>query len=76
MKAAFEKFFKLNPHETGWYHNYALYAYHCGQWDTLNALLPKLGPVNYSFFGGRKRFDEMVRLAKQHASGRKPHEEK
>jgi hypothetical protein len=58
----------LNPNETSWYYNYAWYAYHAEQWDTLNEIIPKLGPVNYSYFGGKDEFDKMVQLAKEHSS--------
>jgi len=67
IQAAFDRFFELNPNATGWYHNNALYAYLCERWDKLNELLPKLEPVNYSFFGGEDEFDKMVQLAKEHA---------
>jgi|GEM_PF-212234 len=67
IQMAFEKFFQLNPDATSWYHNYAWYAYHCGQWRKLNELIPKLGPVNYSYFGGKAEFDKMVSLAREHA---------
>ena len=67
LNSAFERFFELNPGEIGWYHNYAWYAYQAGQWATLNKLIPKLGPVNYDYFGGRDKFEEMVAQAKKHA---------
>ncbi len=67
IQAAFENFFQLNPDATSWYHNYAWYAYRCEQWDKLNELLPKLGPVNYAYFGGEAEFNRMVQLAKAHA---------
>lgn len=66
VQAAYERFFALNPNETGYYHNYAWYAYHAEQWGKLNELIPKLGPVNYDFFGGKEEFDKMVRLANEH----------
>jgi hypothetical protein len=67
IKAAYERFFELHPEAIGYYHNYALYAYKCEQWNKLNELIPKLGAVNYDFFGGRVEFGKMVRLAKEHA---------
>lgn len=67
LKMAFDRFFELNPDEISWYHNYAWYAYHGEQWKVLNELLPKLGPVNYDYFGGKEEFDKMVQLAKEHA---------
>ena len=66
LKAAFEKFFALNPGEKGWRHNYALYAYRAEQWDDLNLQLPLLGKINYEFFGGKNQYENMVRLAKEH----------
>ena len=67
IKAAFDRFFELNPSATGYYHNYAWYAFHAEQWDKLNELLPKLGPVNYDYFGGKDEYEKIVRLAKEHA---------
>ena len=67
IKAAYERFFELNPDAISYYHNYASYAYKCEQWDKLNELIPKLGPVNYEFFGGKSEFEKMVRLAEKHA---------
>jgi len=57
----------LNPDASGYYHNYAWYAYRAEQWDKLNELIPKLGEVNYSFFGGKEEYDKMVQLAKEHS---------
>jgi peroxiredoxin len=68
VQSAFDRFFALNPDATSWYHNYAWYAYRCERWKKLNELIPKLGRVNYSYFGGKDAFDKMVRLAKEHAS--------
>lgn len=67
LHEAFEKFFRLNPNTTAWRHNYALHAFFAEDWAELNRQLPLLGPVNYSYFGGKDRFDEIVLLAKQHA---------
>ena len=71
IMASFERFFELNPEATGWYHNYAWYAYHAEQWDKLNELIPKLGVVNYAYFGGEAEFNKMVQLAKEHARNSK-----
>jgi hypothetical protein len=67
IKSAYERFFELNPDATRYYHNYARYAYRAEDWDKLNELIPKLGPINYNFFGGKDEFDRMVQLAKEHA---------
>lgn len=65
IQSSFNRFFELNPDAVGYYHNYAWFAYQCQQWKTLNELIPKLGPVNYAYFGGKDEFDKMLRLAKQ-----------
>jgi hypothetical protein len=72
LHQAFEKFFRLNPDATGWHHNYALYAYRAQQWDELNKQIGLLGPINYNYFGGREKFDEIVRQAKEHAAKTHP----
>jgi peroxiredoxin len=72
IQAAFDRFFQLNPDATNWYHNYAYYAYLCERWDKFNELLPKLGPVNYNYFGGRPEFAKMVSLAKTRAADTRP----
>ena len=71
IKSAYDRFFQLNPDTTGYYEYYAWYAYQAEQWDTLNELIPKLGPETYYRFGGKDEFDKMVRLAKEHAGGSK-----
>jgi hypothetical protein len=72
LRAAFDRFLQLNPDATGYYHNYALYAYRCEQWDKLNELLTKLGPINYDYFGGPAEYDKMVELARQHSGTTQP----
>ena len=68
LKAAFERFFELNPEDKGWHHDYARYAYWAEQWDVLDRQIPLLGAINYDFFGGKDEYDKMVRLAKQHVT--------
>jgi hypothetical protein len=67
IKAAYDRFYELNPGTTWYYQNYAWYAYHAEQWETLNEIIPKLGPVNYAFFGGKDEFDKMIQFANEHA---------
>ena len=67
LNSAFDRFFELNPDAIGWYHDYAWYAYQAEDWATLNRLIPKLGSINYNYFGGKSEFDKMVALAKEHA---------
>jgi hypothetical protein len=74
LKSAFDRFFELNPEEISWYHNYAWYAYQAGDWAALNTSIPKLGPVNYDFFGGKDEFEKMVAQAKEHAGQTKAKE--
>lgn len=67
IDAAFTKFFKLNPDNIGWHHNYFWYAVQCQEWKAANRELALLGPVNYSYFGGKEAFEELVRQTKEHA---------
>lgn len=66
VKSAYERFFQLNPNDTSVMPNYAWYAYHAEDWEKLNELIPKLGPANYAFFGGKDEFDKMVQLTQEH----------
>jgi hypothetical protein len=70
VRDSFERFFELNPDAFGWRHDYALYAYKCGQFDKFLDLLPQMRWVNHPYFGGEKRFTEMVADAEQQ-TGRK-----
>lgn len=67
LKQAFDKYFQLNPENTGWHHDYALYAYWAQQWDDLNRELKRLGEINYNYFGGKAEFEKIVAAAKAHA---------
>ena len=70
VRDSFERFFELNPDAIGWRHDYALYAFKCGQFDKFLDLLPTMGWVNHPYFGGEKRFAEMVADAEK-KTGRK-----
>jgi hypothetical protein len=67
VKQAYEKFFKLNPSDTRYRHDYVRQAYWAQQWDVVNEQLPLLGPVNYRLFGGKPAFDKVVAEAAEHA---------
>jgi hypothetical protein len=68
LKSAFDRFFELNQDAVGWHHDYAHYAYLCGQWDEfLRQTSLFTGGTNYSYFGGKEEFDKMVQLAKERA---------
>jgi tetratricopeptide (TPR) repeat protein len=66
LKAAFDRFFQLNPTETSWYNNYALYAYKAERWDALSKIIPKIVNVNYECFGDKEDYDKMVAETKTH----------
>jgi hypothetical protein len=65
VRASFEKFFKVNPKETSWRHNYALYAYKCQEYGAFLKQVELMGPVNYTFFSGKAAFEDMVATAKR-----------
>ncbi len=71
LKLAFARFFDVNPSAIGWYHNYAWYAYQAKDWAALNAAIPKIGPINYNYFGGKDKFERMVALGKEHVGDTK-----
>ena len=68
LDTAYKRFFEANPDATGRYYQYAWYAHKCGQWNKFIELIPKLGPINYEYFGGKTEFDKMVQLAKEHGN--------
>jgi hypothetical protein len=65
VKESFETFFEINPDAIGWRHDYAMAAYQAEAWDDLRKQIKLLGPLNYSYFGGKEAFEEMVRKAEQ-----------
>jgi len=67
IDAAFTKYFKLYPNDVGWHHNYFWYAVKCHQWPAAERELALLGPINYSYFGGREAFESMVSETKKHS---------
>jgi hypothetical protein len=67
VQSAFLKYFELYPENTGWRHNQFWYAYHCQRWDIANELLGQLGPINYSYFGGKEAFERMAAETRSHA---------
>jgi hypothetical protein len=64
IASAYDRFFALNPGAASIYKSYAWYAYQAGRWDEFDKLAPKVGPADYSFFGGKDEFDKMVQNAK------------
>lgn len=65
IKLSFEKFFEAHPDEVSWRHNYALAAYRSEAWDDLRKQIKLMGPINYSYFGGKDAYEKMVRKAEQ-----------
>jgi hypothetical protein len=71
IRAAYERYFQVNPGAVDVYGNYAWYAYAAGQWDDFLNLTPKVRPADYGVFGGKDAFDKMVETAR--AESVKPH---
>ena len=68
IKASFDRFFEINPDAVSWRHNYAWYAFQCGQWKAFNSQLRQFGGyTNYAYFGGKAAFNQMVETARQQA---------
>jgi len=63
IKAAYDRFFEVNPDDTLPYRNYALYAYNANQWEAFVALAPKVRPEDHSWFGNQNNFNRMIRYA-------------
>ena len=72
IKAAYDRFFQLNPEETGIYKNYASYAYHADQWTDFLKIAEKVRPEDYSFFGDKGEFSKMITHAKESLAGNSP----
>ncbi|HZR19320.1 MAG TPA: hypothetical protein VFE51_18675 [Verrucomicrobiae bacterium] len=64
VKAAFEKFYQLNPEDVGYRHDYAHDAFLCGQYaEFLSQTKLFTTGTNYSYFGGEAQFKSMLALA-------------
>jgi hypothetical protein len=67
IKSAFEKYLAGHKDDTVERQKYALFASRCEQWAEFQRQLPLLGDVDYSLFGGRRAFNQLVREANQHS---------
>lgn len=67
IQLSFERFFELNPNAVGWRHDYALAAYRASAWEVFLEQVKLFEGINYRFFGGKEKFEEMVKRAEQHA---------
>jgi hypothetical protein len=72
VKAAYDRFFALNPDAAGPYKNYAWYAYHAEQWEAFTEIAPHVRHDDYNFFGTAAEFERMVQLAKTHLNPATP----
>src|SRR5581483_3671057 len=67
FQVSWEQYFREFPDAgRSSYHKYAWQAHRAEQWYKLNEIIPKLGSVDYAYFGGRDNYDEMVRRARDH----------
>ena len=66
IKAAYDRYFALNPKESDLYKNYASFAYKAEQWRAFLDLAQRVRPIDLNFFGGKDELDKMVRFAKDH----------
>lgn len=65
VSSSFEKFFDLNPASTGYRHNYAKAAYRSHKYKLFLEQEELFGEsTNYSYFGGRQNFEEMLKTAR------------
>lgn len=71
LKAAYEKFLVFCPDQIPQRQSYISRAYQNEKWEELNAQLKLLSKPNYEFFGGKVKFDEMVRAAQAHSGDSK-----
>jgi hypothetical protein len=67
LKAAYEKFFALNPEAFGFRYYYAGYAYSCGQGreftNQVRLLRESTAGFSPDYFGGAQAFEQMTREA-------------
>lgn len=67
VQASFEKFFQLNPTQTGWRHDYAECAYLCGQYQVFLEQTKHFTRTNFPWWGGEAQFSQMLATAKAQA---------
>ena len=64
IKAAYDKFFQLNPQATHVRNYYAWYAGACEQWQVFNEQIALLKEVDFGVFNGKAEYDKMVNRAR------------
>ena len=68
IRAAYEKFFQLNPAAEHTRNYYAWYAQACEQWPVFNEQIAALKEVDFAVFGGKEEFDKMTARARAAAN--------
>jgi hypothetical protein len=63
VKAAYDRFFILNPKDTDFYKFYASHAYDAEQWASFVEIAQKIPARDYYYFSGKDYFDSMVQAA-------------
>ena len=66
LKAGFEKYFSRYPNAER--KRYAWYAYQCEQWADFIKQVNLMNPIDYAYFGGKEKFEGMMRRAKEHSA--------
>jgi hypothetical protein len=74
IKAAYEKFSRINPDENRFRYPYAAYARRCQQWEVFLEQIQLLRAANGSdfnedYFGGKAALDQIIATAKQQTAG-------
>ena len=64
IKAAYDKFFQLNPQATHVRNYYAWYAGACEQWQVFNEQIALLKEVDFGVFNGKAEYDKMADRAR------------
>jgi hypothetical protein len=65
IRFTFEQFFKLYPDAVGYRHDYAKYAYRCGQWGEFLKQAGMFPSTNHAYFGGVERFNKIVKQSSE-----------
>jgi len=72
VKSAYDRLLELNPDWVSYRHNYAQYAYQSEQWgEFLHQVSLFSSGTNYDYFGGKEKFDQMVKIAIENTSSAK-----
>ena len=69
LKTAFEKYFDRFPNAER--KRYAWHAYQCEQWADFIKQVSLMNRPDYDYFGGKEKFEGIMRRAKEHAGDQK-----